>query len=153
MVSSACRTSLHALIAGSCFFCPAYAAQSETNAGILTCTVSKASDTAQTDVELSCNFRSRDGKDSDYSGFARRSDPSGFPKGRLVFVWSVVAPGTSDMPLLDGTYLAEGGVAQTSVLVGGKDGTVRLESETGAAQSSTQPTPTLLSLKLAATKA
>lgn len=119
--------------------------------GTLTCTVSNALNKPGSTAELSCDFKTLAGMSSDYSGLA--STKSGtFPIGKHVFVWSVVAIGAGKAPLLEGTYRSETGPQKPAVLVGGTDGTTRLEPVTGNEQIAGPAEITTLSLRLAATK-
>lgn len=122
-----------------------------TTSGTLTCTVSSAVNKPGSTAELSCDFKTLAGMSSDYSGLA--STKSGaFPVGKHVFVWSVVAIEAGKAPLLEGTYRSETGPQKPAVLIGGTDGTTRLEPVTGNEQIAGPAEITTLSLKLAATK-
>lgn len=135
------------LLAGATFA----ATPAITNAGTLTCTVAKVPDDPKSSIDLSCNFKGQDGTTSDYEGAAARQ-AGAFPPGKHVFVWSVVVLADVKAPLLDGTFRGETGGQGSPVLLGGKDDSVRLEPVTGTAQIDAVKAPTVLTLKLAATK-
>lgn len=122
-----------------------------TNAGTLTCTVANVPDDPKSNIDLSCNFKALDGTTSDYVGAAARQ-AGAFPPGKHVFVWSVVVMADAKAPLLDGTFRGETGGQGSPVLFGGKDKSVRLEPVTGTAQIDAVKAPTVITLKLAATK-
>ena len=130
---------------------PGVTQPSVTNSGTLTCTVGDISNKTNAVVDLSCNFKSQAGSISDYVGSAR-SKSGGFLPGKFVFVWTVVAIDAGKATLLDGTFTAETGREGLPVLIGGSDGTTRLEP---AASKDQVPGPaeiTTITLKLAATK-
>jgi hypothetical protein len=150
--NSAHRHLMPALLC-ACFSAPqAYAQPAMLKSGTPTCTVSEVADKPTAVVELSCNLKALDGISTDYSGSAN-TRTGGFPPGKHIFMWSVVAVGTGKMPLLDGTFTAEPGRQGPPVLVGGTDGSVRLEPVTGIDQPGGPAEITTLTLKLAATKA
>jgi hypothetical protein len=129
-----------------------YAQPALIKSGTLTCTVSDVADKPTAVVALSCNFKSLDSISTDYTGTAN-TRTGGFPPGKHLFMWSVVAVGTGKMPLLDGTFSAERGREGPPVLIGGTDGSVRLEPVTGTDQPRGPSEITALTLKLASTKA
>ena len=127
--------------------------QSLANLGTLTCTVAGAPDTPQADVKLSCNFKAVAGEARNYEGVATRHGAGDFPPGKLVLVWSVIGPGTGDAPVLNGMYRGQTGGSEGSALVGGENGSVRLEPVAGAAQIDAAPALTVLTLTLAPMRA
>lgn len=119
--------------------------------GTLTCSVSDVADKPTAVVELSCTFKPLDGSSTDYTGSAN-TRTGGFPPGKHVFMWSVVAIGNAKMPVIDGTFSAETGRQGPPVLLGGADGSIRLEPVTGTDHAGGPTEITTLMLKLAATK-
>ena len=141
-------------IVGSMFAIPtAHAQQSLANLGTLTCTIGAAPDNPGADVKLSCNFKPTSGAPRDYEGIATRQGAADFPAGKHVLVWSVVGPGTGDAPALNGMFRGETGGSKASALVGGENGSVRLEPVTGTAQVDAPAALTVLTLTLAPTRA
>jgi hypothetical protein len=130
---------------------PSHGQPSMTNSGTLTCTVADVPSKPSAVVELSCNFKSQSGVTSDYAGSAG-TKTEGIPPAKHVFIWTVVAIDTAKDPLLDGTFAAEKGRQGPAVLVGGGDGSTRLEPVTGNDQLAGPSEITTLTLKLAATK-
>ena len=130
----------------------ALAQPSVTNAGTLTCTVADVSNKPSAVVELSCNFKAQTGAASDYTGSANTKS-GGLPTGKHVFVWSVVAVDAGKPPVLEGAFAAEVGRQGPAVLIGGRDGTIRLEPVTGKEQQASPSEFTTLYLRLASTKA
>lgn len=121
------------------------------NSGTLKCTVAEVPDQPSTVIELSCNFKSIAGITSDYDGSAGTKAGT-FPTAKHVFVWSVVARGSSKAPLLDGTFTSETGREGPAVLLGGADRSIRLEPAGRNEQLAGPGEITTLTLKLAATK-
>jgi hypothetical protein len=122
-----------------------------TVAGTLTCTVADVPGGSSGTVDLSCNFRSHTGLNADYVGTAR-TRTGGFPPAKHVFVWTVVAVDAGKAPLLDGTFQAGPSQQGAAVLVGGNDGSLRLEPVPDNAQVPGPSEITSLSLKAATTK-
>lgn len=122
-----------------------------TNSGTLTCTVADVPNKANSIVDLSCNYKSVSGTEADYVGSAG-TKTGGFPPAKVVFVWTVVAIDAGKAPLLEGTFTTESGREGAVVLVGGKDGSTRLEPLTGKNQLPGPAEITNLTLELAATK-
>jgi hypothetical protein len=120
-------------------------------AGTLTCTVADVPSGSSVTVDLSCNFSSHTGLNADYVGSAR-TRTGGFPPAKHVFVWTVVAMNAGKAPLLDGTFQAGPSQQGAAVLVGGEDGSLRLEPVPGYGQVPGPSEITSLSLKAAATK-
>lgn len=146
------RLLMLAVICG-CLSAPqVYAQPAIIKSGTLTCTVSDVADKPTAVVELSCNLKPLEGAPTDYSGSAV-TRTGGIPPGKHTFMWSVVAVGAGKMPLLDGTFTAEAGRQGPPVLIGGADGSVRLEPVTGTDQLGGPAEFTTITLKLAATKA
>jgi hypothetical protein len=127
--------------------------QSVANLGTLTCTTAEAPDNPHADVKLSCNFKATAGQARDYEGIATRQGAADFPPGKHVLVWSVIGPGNGDAPELDGMFRGQTGGAGASALIGGSNGSVRLEPVTGAAQVDAAAALTVLTLTLAPTRA
>ena len=147
--------SRHRLLVGVLCGCvvanQAYAQPAIIKSGTLTCTVSDVADKPTSVAELSCVFSPLDGVPTDYAGSAN-TRTGGFPPGKHVFMWSVVAIGAAKMPTIDGTFSAEPGRQGPPVLLGGPNGSVRLEPVSGTDQVSGPAEITTLTLKLAATK-
>ena len=141
-------------IAGVLLVAPAAHSQpSLTNLGTLTCTVDGAPADPRADVKLSCSFKATAGESRNYEGVATRRGAADFPPGKHVLVWSVVGTSTGDAPGLAGVFRGETGGSGTSALIGGANGSVRLEPVTGAAQIDAAKALTVLSLTLAPTRA
>jgi hypothetical protein len=140
-------------IVGLMLLVPAQSQQSVANLGTLTCTTTGAPDDPRADVKLSCNFKATVGEARDYEGVASRQGAAGFPPGKHVLVWSVIGPGTGDAPALNGMFRGQTGGSGTSALIGGADGSIRLEPVTGAAQVDAAAALTVFTLKLAPTRA
>jgi hypothetical protein len=130
---------------------PSLAQRSVTNSGTLTCTVADVPNKTKAIIDLACNFKSQSGTTSDYVGSAG-TKTGGFPPAKFVFVWTVVAIDAGKGPLLDGTFTAETGRQGPAVLIGGEDGSLRLEPAVGKDQVPGPSEITTLTLKLAATK-
>ena len=139
------------LACGSCG--PSLAQPSVTTSGTLTCTVADVPNSSKAVADLSCNFKSQSGPVSDYTGQAG-TRTGGFPPAKFVFVWTVAAvEAGSKEALLDGTFTAEKGREGPPVLIGGKDGGIRLEPAAGGQGQVPGPAEiTTLTLKLSATK-
>jgi hypothetical protein len=141
-------------IAGILLVAPAARSQPPlTNLGTLTCTVAGAPADLRADVKLSCNFKATEGESRNYEGVATRQGAADFPPGKHVLVWSVMGTSTGDAPGLTGMFRGETGGSGTSALIGGENGSVRLEPVTGAAQIDAAKALTVLSLTLAPTRA
>jgi hypothetical protein len=149
-ISSVMFVGLTACLAA--FLAPQALSQPSTSvAGTLTCTVAGVPNESAATIILSCSFKSQSGLNADYAGSAR-TRTGGFPLAKHVFVWTVVALGSGKVPLLDGTFQAGPSQQGAAVLVGGNDGSLRLEP---VANHGPVPGPseiTSLSLKTAATK-
>jgi hypothetical protein len=74
------------------------------------------------------------------------------PAGKRVLVWTVLARGEAAAGALEGTYQGKTGGTPPGVLLGGKDGSLRLEPVSSASQIGDHRTPTVLELRLEATK-
>lgn len=120
--------------------------------GTLTCTTGDTKAQGQEEGNLSCLFKSNVGRDGSYTGSMQRAGAADVPQGKHVLMWSVLAPGESDIGALVGVYRGETGGVPEGVLIGGKDRKVRLEPTSVGSQIADQPAPTLLELKLGATK-
>jgi Protein of unknown function (DUF992) len=117
--------------------------------GTLTCT-SDAPLQGRTDARPSRRFKSDAGGDGNYTGTLARIGPPGMPGGKRVLVWSVLGPAASHRGALGGEYRGVTGMP-AGVLVG--DGNrFRLEPVTSTSQIGNQPVPTVLLLRLEATK-
>jgi len=127
--------------------------ESVANLGTLTCTTAGSPDDPGAEVKLSCNFKATAGEARDYEGIATRPGAAGFPPGKHVLVWSVIGPGTGDGAALDGIFRGQTGGQGTSALIGGANGSLRLEPVTGAAQIDGAAALTVLTLTLAPTRA
>jgi len=124
---------------------------SATNSGTLTCTVVDVPSKANSIVDLSCNYKSVKGAEADYVGSAG-TKTGGFPPAKFVFVWNVVVVDSGKAPLLDGTFTAESSREGAPVLIGGKDGSTRLEPLADKGQVPGPAEITNLALELTATK-
>lgn len=140
-----------ALLCGVLIGGPSLGQSPVTNSGTLTCTVAGVPDKPAAAVALSCNFKSLAGVTSDYEGTAG-TKAGGFPPAKHVFVWTVVATAADKPPMLEGKFSAETGRQGSAVLIGGANGTIRLEPVTGKEQLAGPTEITTLTLKLAATK-
>jgi hypothetical protein len=124
---------------------------SATNSGTLTCAVADVPSKASSIVNLSCNYKSVSGAEADYVGSAG-TKTGGFPPAKFVFVWNVIAIDAGKAPLLEGTFSAESGREGAAVLIGGKDGSTRLEPLTEKGQVPSPAEIKNLTLELSATK-
>ena len=143
---------------GAMLVIPAAQAQpSLSNLGTLTCTAARAPDNPQVDAKLSCNFKATSGEARDYEGVATRQGAAGFPPGKHVLVWNVMGPATDGAtgkaPELKGIFRGETDGTSASALLGGANGSVRLEPVTGAGQVDGAAALTVLSLTLAPMRA
>jgi hypothetical protein len=129
------------------------ARESVANLGTLTCTIGAAPDNPGADVKLSCNFKPTSGAPRDYEGIATRQGVADFPRGKHVIVWSVIGPGSGEAPALSGMFRGETGGTKASALIGGENGSVRLEPVTGTSQVDAPAALTVLTLNLAPTRA
>lgn len=137
-----------------CAFASAYRSPAQptvTNSGTLTCTVADVANNPNAIIDLACNFKAQSGATSDYVGSAA-TKTGGFPPAKFVFVWTVVAIDAGNGLLLEGTFSAQTGREGPPVLIGGKDGTTRLEPAAGKDQVPGPGAITALTLKRAATK-
>lgn len=129
---------------------PSYGQQPIISSGTLSCTVSDVPRSANGSIEMSCNFKPQTGAPGDYIGTADTKS-SGIPPAKHVFLWSVVATDAGKALMLEGSFSAEAGRQGPPVLIGGSNGSIRLEPVTK--QEMGGPTDiTMLTLKLAATK-
>ncbi len=140
-----------AFLTGIALIVPSASQPTTTNSGTLTCTVADVPSKPNSIVDLSCNYKSHSGAPSDYVGSAG-TKTGGFPPAKFVFLWTVVAVDNGKAPLLEGTFTAEKGREGPAVLIGGKDGTTRLEPAAGVSQVPGPAEITTLTLELAATK-
>jgi hypothetical protein len=140
-----------ALLCGVSTISPSHGQPPLTNSGTLTCTVVDTPKKSRAAIELSCNFKSQSGIVSDYAGTAGTKADGSLP-GKYVFVWTVVALERDKAPVLDGTFAAEPGRQGPAVLIGGGDGSIRLEPVTGNEQLAGPTEITTLALKMASTK-
>jgi hypothetical protein len=125
-----------------------------TNLGTLTCTTGEAPPQGSSDATLSCSFKGQRGLEGDFTGRVTRAGTADMPAGKRVLVWSVLSEQpTVDLAGIEGEYRGVTGGAQAGVLVGGKDGAVRLEPMTATTQPGDPPAPSLLELRLKPTRA
>lgn len=130
---------------------PGHTEPAVTVAGTLTCTVGDVPNAPSVAVDLSCNFKSQAGTNSDYVGSG--STRAGvIPPAKFVFVWTVVAVASDKAPVLDGQFTMESGRQGPAVLVGGENASLRLEPVTGKEQIAGPAEITTLTLRLAQTK-
>lgn len=126
-----------------------YGEQPIMSSGTLTCTVSDVPGSSGA-IELSCTFKPQAGVPGDYIATAETKS-SGLPAAKHVFMWTVVATDAGKALILEGTFSAEAGRQGPAVLIGGRNGSVRLEPVTK--QELAGPSDiTMLTLELAAAK-
>ncbi len=118
--------------------------------GTLTCTTSRPAE-GRADAKLSCNFRTKSGNDRAYTGSIARVGAGDIPEGKRVLLWTVLERSGHSVAI-DGLYRGETGGTPSGVLVGGKEGSIRLVPVSATSQVGGTPTPTILELRLAATK-
>ena len=126
------------VLMGAALAAPNAYGQSQTSIGVLTCT-SGASIEGKSDADnpnqMTCGFKpTGGGAEQRYSGTFKMGPNASAPAGKLVWVWSVVGPDTSKLPIgwLAQKYVAEarsslGGVL---VLAGKSNNAVSLQAET-----------------------
>jgi hypothetical protein len=122
----------------------------QTVIGTLTCITAETPAQARADARLSCNFKSINGSTSDYNGYIARFGPPDLPPGKRVLVWTVLGTKPIELGALTGTYYGETGGRPAGILKG--DNVVRLEPVTNVSQIGQDPIPTVLELRLEATK-
>jgi hypothetical protein len=120
-------------------------------AGTLTCTADPSAE-GRADARLSCHFKANSGRDGTFTGSIARIGPADVPEGKRVLVWTVLAHNGDHASALDGIYRGESGGSPPGVLVGGGSGDIRLEPVSAASQVGIRPVPTVLELRLEATK-
>ena len=120
-------------------------------AGTLTCTTDPSVE-GRADARLSCHFKANSGRDGNYTGSLARVGSADVPGGKRVLVWTVLARDDNHASALDGVYRGETGGSPPGVLTGGKTGAIRLEPASAASQLGDRPVPTVLELRLEATK-
>ena len=95
------------------------AAASLSSAGALLCTIAEGRNETQPGKSLSCNFNGVAGGDRGYKGRIVLKGKATLPPGKLVLMWSVLAPDIDlDTNALVGRYHEK----EPGRLVGGKDG-------------------------------
>jgi Protein of unknown function (DUF992) len=133
-------------------------AQSQTSIGVLTCTSGagiEGKGAADNPNQMTCGFRPTGvWAEQRYSGTFKMGPNAGAPAGKLVWVWSVVGPETSKLPIgwLAQKYVADARSALGGVMVltGKSNNAISLQAETagGAAGAVME-----VELKLLATQA
>ena len=132
-------------------------AQSQTSIGVLTCTSGAGIEGkgAADPNQMTCGFKpTGGGAEQRYSGTFKVGPNAGAPGGKLVWVWSVVEPETSKLPIgwLAQKYVADARRAQgpVMVLMGESNNAISLQAETaGGARGAVME----VELKLLATPA
>lgn len=120
-------------------------------AGTLTCTTDPSVE-GRADARLSCQFKAISGREGNYTGLIARLGPSDVPEGKRVLVWTVLTRIGDEAGALAGVYHGDSGGSPPGVLVGGRNGDIRLEPASAASQVGDRPVPTVLELRLEATK-
>ncbi len=132
----------------------AFAQQSMTNLGTLTCTTADSAAETRSDATLSCNFKGLSGLEGDFTGRIVRTGPADLPGGKRVLVWSVLSTDPkAELSAMEGEYRGLTGGQQSHVLVGGAARTIRLQPMTATSQLGDAPVPSLLELRIKPTKA
>jgi hypothetical protein len=152
MATTLSRAAAAAIVASALFHASASGQETMSNHGTLTCTIGDTT-TPGADISLSCNFKATEGPTRDYTGVATRQGTADFPPGKHVLVWSVLAPPSDGAPTLNGMFRGESGGPGTPVLVGGENGSIKLEPVAGAAQIDASAALTVITLRLAPTRA
>lgn len=135
-------------------------AKSVANAGTLTCVVSPVTKGPfGVERELSCNFDRTLGANAKFKGIVKRLGGKTAGTGKIVLVWSVLAPST-DVALekLAGRYVGTlgatpAGKARAEGLVGGENRAIRLQPLTAAPNVGANSAVSVLELELSAMKA
>jgi hypothetical protein len=133
-------------------------AQSQTSIGVLTCTSGagiEGKGAADNPNQMTCGFKpTGGGAEQRYSGTFKMRPNAGAPAGKVVWVWSVVGPETSKLPIgwLAQKYLADarselGGLM---VLIGQSNNVISLQAETAGGAAGA---PVEVDLKPLATQA
>ena len=95
-------------------------AQSQTSVGVLTCTSGagiEGKSAADNPNQMTCGFKpTGGGAEQRYSGTFKMGPNAGTPTGKLVWVWSVVGPEASKLPI---GWLAQKYVADARSALGG----------------------------------
>jgi hypothetical protein len=133
-------------------------AQSQTNIGVLTCTSGagiEGKGPADNPNQMTCGFKpTGGGAEQRYSGTFKMGPNAGAPAGKLVWVWSVVGPETSKLPIgrLAQKYVADvrTAVGPVTVLTGKSNNAISLQAETAGGVTGA---PVEVELKLLATPA
>ena len=126
--------------------------QSFGNIGTLTCTADASEPTGV--FALLCQYSTLSGVDGSFEGEMTMEGSAALltKPGRRVLVWSVLSYAKVDLAALDGSYRSESPGKSEAGLIGGRDGSIRLEPINGGPQPETSLAPKSLSIKLAATK-
>lgn len=129
--------------------------KSSANAGTLTCTAAPPSRDEQAEAKLSCKFEPLTGPTANFEGMVRQSGNEGVGEGKIVLVWTVLAPQTDiTAKMLEGTYvgsLSSGSNAPgdaPSGLVGGVNKSIHLRPLAAPDQSGPALTVSIVELKL-----
>jgi hypothetical protein len=112
--------------------------QSQTSIGVLTCTSGagiEGQGAADNPNKMTCGFKATGGgAEQRYSGMFKMGLNAGAPTGKLVWVWSVVGPETSKLPIgwLAQIYVADARTARGGVMVltGKSNNAISLQAET-----------------------
>ncbi len=114
--------------------------------GTLACITEPASQTANADTTLSCEFDAIAGPDARFLARVVRRNSSDVI-GKQVFIWTVLAPRDGlDVNRLEGRYT---GITGGKNAILSKDaGNIVLKPSTGASQLGNNPSPSVLSLEL-----
>jgi hypothetical protein len=113
-------------------------AQSQTSIGVLTCTSGagiEGKGAADDPNQMTCGFKpTGGGAEQRYSGTFKMGPTAAAPAGKLVWVWSVVGPETSKLPIgwLAQKYIADarGAPGGVMVLSGKSNKAISLQAET-----------------------
>jgi hypothetical protein len=146
------------VLMGAALAAPNAYAQPRTTIGVLTCTSGagiEGKGAADNPNQMTCGFRPTGvWAEQRYSGTFKMGPNAGAPAGKLVWVWSVVGPETSKLPIgwLAQKYVADARSALGGVMVltGKSNNAISLQAETagGAAGAVME-----VELKLLATQA
>ena len=131
------RSAIYVLM-GAALAAPNAYAQSQTSIGVLTCTSGagiEGKGAADNTNQMTCGFKSTGGgAEQRYSGTFKMGPNAGAPTGKLVWVWSVVGPEASKLPIgwLAQKYVADARSALGAVMVltGKSNNAISLQAET-----------------------
>jgi len=134
------------------------AAQTEksvANAGTLTCTAGPPRGQSSDVAKLSCKFQPLTGPEATFEGTVRQSDNEVASAGKIVLIWTVLAPQTDiSAKALEGTYVGSlGGSTNApgtpqSGLVGGADKSIHLRPLAAPDQAGASMAVSVIELKL-----